>query len=205
MIKKSVKRIKDPVAIKIGNRIKQARKMADLTTQAALQNKLPSWSAGRVGFLEAGFTIPHPDEIQSIARITKSSVCWIMFGVGPIRSAERDLQAIRYQNLLYLCGQLKNSRDWRLFTKTLNITKEKLQKMLNNPYMHIADNMARRCEAYGRQAKGWLDEQHVETDELSSAYPDDMREMMSIYSNLEKPERERLLAIARCFLPSSTQ
>ena len=203
MKKKTIKRIKDPVAIKIGNRIKQARKMADFKTQAALQSKLPDWTSGRVGFLEAGFTIPHPDEIQAIAKITKSSVCWIMFGIGPIRSAERDLQAIRYQNLRYILDAIKDGQEWAIFAKALNIPIDKLQKLANNPFAHISDVLARRCEKYIQQAKGWFDEQHVETDDLSSAYPDDMRELMSIYSNLEKNERAKLLSIARCFLPDN--
>jgi len=202
MKKKAIKRSKDPVAIKIGNRIKQARKMADFKTQASLQAKLNGWSSGRVGFLEAGFTIPHPDEIQAIAKVTKSSACWIMFGIGPIRSAERDLQAIRYQNLLFVIDKIKEKREWAKFASALKLSVDKLQKLANNPFVNINDALARRCEKYFQQPKGWFDEQHVETDELSNAYPDDMREMMSIYSNLEKNDRDRLLAIARCFLPT---
>ena len=197
---KTPKRSKDPVAIKIGNRIKQARKMAEISTQAKLQAKLPDWTSGRVGFLEAGFTIPHPDEIQAVAKVTHSSPCWIMFGIGPIRSAARDVQAIRHQNLVYVCEQQKENREFRKFIKAITLTQEKLNALLENPFAHISDRLARLCEKAIGQTKGWFDEQHIETDVLSSAYPDDIREMMSIYSNLEKGERERLLAISRCFL-----
>lgn len=196
----SPKRQKDPYAIKIGNRIKQARKMAEIRTQAKLQEKLPAWTAGRVGFLEAGFTIPHPEEIQDIANATKSSVCWIMFGIGPIRSAERDLQAIRHQNLLYVVTQVKENRDWKKFVKALNLPDSKIKALIDNPFAHIGDRVARQCETFIQQPKGWFDEQHVETDELSRSYPDDMRELMSIYSNLDKQDRSRLLAIAKCFV-----
>ena len=66
---------KNPTAIKIGNRIKQARKMAGFATAAALNEHLEDWSASRLGNYEAGISIPSPDDIERIANITGSSPC----------------------------------------------------------------------------------------------------------------------------------
>lgn len=45
-----------------------------------------------------------------------------------------------------------------------------------------------------------MDEQHVESDPICAAFPDDMQEVMSIYSNLEPDERQQFLRIARAFI-----
>ncbi|MBV2093175.1 MAG: helix-turn-helix domain-containing protein, partial [Candidatus Thiodiazotropha sp. (ex Ctena orbiculata)] len=89
-------RSKDPVAVKIGKRISQARKMAGFKTAKAFREKLPKWPVNRLSWYEAGYSMPHPGDIEIIAKVTGTSTCWIMFGLGPIRSGERDLQAVRH-------------------------------------------------------------------------------------------------------------
>lgn len=193
--------IKNPTAVKIGSRIKQARKMAGFETIAQLNTQIPDWSPSRLGNYEAGISIPSPDDIERIAAITHASPCWICFGIGPIRSGSRDLQAIRHQNLAYTVDQLKNKKEYRRelskFVKHLGWSTKKLDQIINNPFSAISDRAARRCESYLKKTKGWMDEQHVESDPLCMSFPDDIRELMSIYSELEQQERQRLLKIAR--------
>ncbi len=92
-------------------RIKLARKMAGLETQASLVERIPGWKPSRVGNYEAGVSVPSPDDMLLIAKATDSSPCWLMFGLGPIRPNERDLQAIRHQNLSRLAEQSQQKKE----------------------------------------------------------------------------------------------
>ena len=42
-----------------------------------------------------------------------------------------------------------------------------------------------------------MDEQHVETDPVCQSFPEDMRELMTIFSNLDPDKRRLLLRIAQ--------
>jgi hypothetical protein len=57
--------------------------------------------------------------------------------------------------------------------------------------------MMRRCKSGLKKPSGWMDEQHVENDPLCSFFPDDMREMMTLYSNLNGIHRKLMLRLAR--------
>jgi transcriptional regulator with XRE-family HTH domain len=191
---------KNPTAVKIGNRIKQARKMAGFDTAAQLSEHLPDWSASRLGNYEAGISTPAPDDIERIAAITGSSPCWITFGIGPIRASSRDLQAIRHQNLSFFVAEIKNtSAKLRALLQTLGISRKKLDELIDNPFTPIQDRYARRCEQFLKKPKGWMDEQHVESDPLCMNFPEDLRELMSIYSELNVADRKKLLEIAKVF------
>lgn len=72
-----------------------------------------------------------------------------------------------------------------------------LLKKLDNPFKKIGDRPARCFERALGKRKGWLDEQHIDYDPVCGQFPDDMREMMTIYSELPEAEREKLLNIAR--------
>ena len=191
---------KNPTAVQIGQRIKQARKMAGLDTAAQLLEKIPDWGTGRLGNYEAGISIPSPDDIQTIARATDSSACWIMFGLGPIRSTGRDIQAIRHQNFEYIFTNCRNERGaMTKLLKAIGLSQKKVDDFINNPFQAIPDRIARKCEKFYNKPNGWLDEQHVESDPVCAAFPDDMRRVMEIYSGLSAEDRERFLRIAEVF------
>jgi transcriptional regulator with XRE-family HTH domain len=187
---------KDPTAIAIGKRIRQARKMAGFNTAADLNQRFPDWSSSRLGNYESGQSIPSPDIVMEIAQETDTSPCWIMFGLGPIRSAQRDLQAVRHQNFLYLFND-KSNREKSQLAKLLNLSADQMEKHLDNPFKKIPDRLARKAERIAEKVRGWLDEQHVVSDGISSAFPDDMRELMEIYSEMQSEKRISLLEIAR--------
>ena len=191
---------KNPTAVKIGNRIKQARKMAGHETQTSLLENIPTWSASRLGNYESGISMPSPDDVMLIAEAAQASPAWIMFGIGPIRSAYRDVQAIRHQNLVFINEQLSKERGKLTgFLKATGLSKATLIEHLDNPFNDLQDRIARRAEKHLEKPAGWFDEQHIESDPLCVSFPDDLRELMSIYSELEKPERQRLLSIGRVF------
>ncbi len=191
---------KNPTAVQIGQRIKQARKMAGFDTAAMLLKKIPEWGPGRLGNYEAGISLPSPDDIKAISKATGSSPCWIMFGLGPIRSTGRAIQAVRHQNFVYL---YENARiDPGLITKFLKglgISRKKANEYVANPFLTIPDRVARRCEQFENKPKGWMDEQHVEVDPVCGAFPESMRRVMEIFSNLHDDKRWMFLKMAEIF------
>ena len=44
-----------------------------------------------------------------------------------------------------------------------------------------------------------MDEQHVETDPVCASFPEDMRRLMMIYSELPEKEKQRLLRVIEAF------
>jgi transcriptional regulator with XRE-family HTH domain len=191
---------KNPTAVQIGQRIKQARKMAGFDTAVQLLDLIPGWGSGRLGNYEAGISLPSPDDVKTIAQVTGASPCWIMFGLGPIRASGRDTQAIRHQNLEYLFENTKAHKgQLTKFLKAIGLSRNKLEEHINNPFLSLPDRLARKCEKFANRPVGWLDEQHVESDPVCAAFPEDMRQVMEIYSNLSQENRRKLLRIVEIF------
>ncbi len=195
---------KNPTAIRIGQRIKQARKMAGFNTASQLLNKIDDWGTGRLGNYEAGISMPSPDDIETIATITGSSACWIMFGAGPIRASGRDHQAIRHQNLTTIVEKYKSEQGgMKSLLSTTGLSRKKIETYIADPFLTIPDRFSKKIESLESKPDGWMDEQHVESDPVCAAFPQDMQEIMTIFSNLEKQSRHTLLEIARVINTSS--
>ena len=191
---------KNPTAVKIGQRIKQARRMAGFDSAAQLLEHIPDWGSSQLGNYEADISLPSPDDVQTIAQATGASPCWIMLGNGPIRASGRDTQAIRHQNLAATVEQLQAQRgQLTRLLKALGISRKKLDEFLANPFQPIPDRLIRRCEKFLSKPPAWMDEQHVETDPVCASFPEDMRRLMMIYSELPALERQRLLRMVEAF------
>jgi len=191
---------KNPTAVQIGQRIKQARRMAGYDTAAQLLEQIPDWGPSRLGNYEAGISLPSPDDVKVIAEKTGSSPCWIMFGSGPIRASGRDTQAIRHQNLVATFEHARAQRGQLTpLLKAIGLSRKKLDEYIANPFLVLTDRLVRRCEQYLKKQKGWMDEQHVETDPVCASFPEDMQRLMMIYSELPANERQRLLRVIEAF------
>jgi transcriptional regulator with XRE-family HTH domain len=195
----SQSRSKDPVAVKIGKRIAQARKMAGFKTAKAFREKLPKWPENRLSWYEAGYSMPHPTHVEIMAKATGTSACWVMFGLGPIRSGERDLQAVRHQNLVYLFRQAQEGTTESIseFLLGIKLEAKQLANYIDNPFKHIGERFARNIEKASDKPRRWLDEQHIESDGLCGSFPDDLRELMTIYSEMDDKGRQVLIAMAQ--------
>jgi len=192
---------KNPTAIQIGQRIKQARRMAGFQSAASMLENIPGWSNSRLGNYEAGISLPSPDHIKLIADTTDVSPCWLMFGLGPIRSSGRDLQSIRHQNLVYIVQTIKaSSKKMNSFLKAVGLSKKKCNDYINNPFMIIPERTVRLCEQHLEKPADWMDEQHVESDPLCAAFPDNMRRLMEVYSNLDTDKRRLFVKMAEAFV-----
>lgn len=179
-------------------RIKLARRMAGLETQAALVERIPGWKPSRLGNYEAGVSTPGPDDVLRIAEATGVSPCWLTFGLGPIRPSARDLQAIRHQNLSRLAETAsRHENGLRGLARQLRLPQRRLREHLDNPFLPLDDTLAGRCERASSHRAGWMDEQHVEDDPLCMAFPEDMRELMMIFSGLAPQQRAAVLDTVR--------
>jgi transcriptional regulator with XRE-family HTH domain len=178
----------------IAARIKLARKMAGLATQAALLERVPDCKPSRLGNYEAGISHPGPEDVERIAEVTEVSPCWLMFGHGPIRPNARDLQAIRHQNLSHIAEEQRCKRGGlSRLARSLGRTRAELAAHIDNPFLPIDDPIARRMEQLLGQRQGWADEQHVAHDPVCRSFPDDLRELMGLYSVTDGPGRQLAL------------
>lgn len=180
----------------VGERIKQARIMAGFDTITSLRERFPDWSDRRLGNYETGTSLPNPLDILRISKETQTSPCWINFGIGSIRSTDRDLQAIRYQNFSHLYEKLNKSEQLAL-RKAIKLKPKEVNNHLDNPYLKITDTLCRKIEHHLGKPRGWMEQQHVEMDGLCDFFPDDVQELLSNYSNLNKEGRSMLLEISR--------
>jgi len=174
--------------------------MAGFDTAAQLLENIPDWGTGRLGNYEAGISMPSPEDVKTVAEVTNASPCWIMFGIGPIRATGRDTQAIRHQNFVAIFERSKTTRGTLpRFLAAIGLSKKKVDEHITNPFLTIPDRITRKCEKFAKNPVGWMDEQHVESDPVCAAFPDDMRRVMEIYSNLPGDRRKMFLQIAEVF------
>ncbi len=182
----------------IAARIKQARQMAGLSTQAQLLKKIPQWKTSRLGNYEAGISSPGPDDIVLIARVTDVSPCWLMFGYGPIRPSKRDLQAIRHQNLLHSIDQCQSEPAALAgLASALGFSEQQFVEYRENPFLPVDNAIASKLEGYLKVQPGWADEQHIENDPVCASFPEDIRELMLLYSGMDKDKRNMSLKVLR--------
>lgn len=177
--------------------------MADLTTQAQLLQRITTWKPSRLGNYEAGISTPGPDDVKLIAEATGVSPCWLMFGDGPIRPNARDMQAIRHQNLTHMVEQLKSKRGaLTQFARSVGVSRSVFEEHLANPFLPIGAKLCARIEKHFKHPKGWMNEQHIEDDPLCQSFPDDIREVMALYSSLAPTHRDTALATLRALVGS---
>ncbi|MEE9494602.1 MAG: hypothetical protein V3W04_14635 [Gammaproteobacteria bacterium] len=203
---KKPKREKNPIAIAIGKRMRKARQEAHLTIND-INEQRPDWSASRLRNYEQGFSLAGPEEVNYIANITRHSCCWIMFGKGPISAQTRTVQAIRHQNMVYLVNLARadNRFTFRNFLHQIQLTEQQITNHIEDPARNIGKRLGRRLENYFTKPKLWLDEQHIESDGLSTSYPPDLQALMAIHSELSPPERLLLLDMAKALQQYSSQ
>ncbi len=182
----------------IAARIKQARQMANLSTQAQLLARIPQWKVSRLGNYEAGISSPGAEDIELIAKATDVSPCWLMFGYGPIRPSKRDLQAIRHQNLLNTVKRCQsNKAKLDQLASAIGLDEPSLRDYSENPFLPIDDECAIKLEHYLGVQAGWANEQHIENDPVCASFPDDIREVMMLYSGMGDDKRKLCLKLLR--------
>ena len=198
MTKKPLKKkpAANPLYVKIGKRIRQARVMAKESNSRALSLRL-GWSGGRLNNFETGLSTPGIEETLRFCQEVNAEPAWITYGVGSPQSSA--LQATRYKNLMSAIDTVETGDELAAFLGAVKLSMAGLEKLRANPFSKISNVMARRCEKYFGKPRGWLDEIPIESG-YCEPLPPDMRELLEIYALLRDDDRRKLLVIGQVLL-----
>ena len=190
------KTLRNPLYQKIGKRIRQARLMASETNSRDLSIRL-GWSGGRIHNYESGLSTPGVDETLQFCQAVGVDPSWITYGVGAPRPVE--LHSVRYRKFIDTLDQAEKQGNLEEYLAAVKLPIERMRKFRNNPYSKIPDAMARRCEKYLGQRRGWIDKATVN----SQIHPDsstEIQELLLLYTKLSAQDKKKFYAIGELLL-----
>ena len=187
---------RNPLYVKIGKRIRQARLMARETNSRDLSTRL-GWSGGRLHNYETGLSTPGVDETLQFCDFVGVEPSWITYGVGAPRPAE--LHSPRYRNFIYALDTAEKEGYLEEYLATIKLPIERMRKFRNNPYSNIPDLMARRCEKYLGQSRGWIDRSSM-TGETRPQLSEDIQALLVLYESLTPQNRSKFYAMGQLLL-----
>jgi len=187
---------RNPLYVKIGKRIRQARLMARETNSRDLSNRL-GWSGGRIHNYETGLSTPGVDETLRFCEAVGVDPCWITYGVGAPRSAE--MHSTRYRKFIDALDDAEKQGDLEQYLAAIKLPIERMQKFRNNPVARIPDVMARRCEKYLGKRRGWIDESSI-NNKIQPYLSEDIQELLVLYASLTPPNQKKLYAMGKLLL-----
>jgi len=182
---------RNPLYLKIGKRIRQARLMAKETNSRELSQRL-GWSAGRIHNYETGLSTPGVDETLQFCEALGIDPAWLTYGIGAPRPA--DLHSSRYRNFIEALDQAEQEGILPEYLDAIRLPVERMQKFRRNPYAKISDVMARRCEKFLGKRRGWIDEATPATESRNYLDPD-MQDLLALYARLSPRDRRKFFAI----------
>ena len=187
---------RNPLYVKIGKRIRQARLMARETNSRDLSLRL-GWSGGRLHNYETGLSTPGVDETLQFCDAVKVDPSWITYGVGAPRPAE--LHSARYRNFIDALDQAERDGDLEAYLEAIRLPIERMHKFRANPYSKIPDVMARRCEKYLGKRRGWIDDES-HTSGYYAYLSEDSQALLSLYARLGPEDKRRFRAMGELLL-----
>ena len=187
---------RNPLYVKIGKRIRQARLMARETNSRNLSIRL-GWSGGRIHNYEIGLSTPGVDETLQFCESVGVDPSWITYGVGAPRPAE--LQSARYRKFIDALDEAEKQGNLEEYLAAIKLPIERMRKFRSNPYSKIPDLIARRCEKYLGHHRGWIDEATV-NHETHFSLSEDIRELLSIYAKLTPQNKKKFYAMGELLL-----
>ena len=181
------KSLRNPLYQKIGKRIRQARLMARETNSRDLGIRL-GWSAGRIHNYESGLSTPGVDETLQFCQAVGVDPSWITYGVGAPRPAE--LHSARYRKFIDTLDEAEKQGNLEEYLAAIKLPIERMRKFRNNPYSKVPDMMARRCEKYLGQRRGWIDEATVNS-QIHHILSDDVQDLLFLYTKLSAQDKKK--------------
>jgi len=76
---------------------------------------------------------------------------------------------------------------------------DRMRKFRNNPYSKVPNVMARRCEKYLGQRRGWIDEATVNS-QIHHILSDDIQDLLLLYTKLSTQDKKKFYAIGELLL-----
>lgn len=192
---------RNPLYVKIGKRIRQARLMAKETNGRALSERM-GWSGGRLNNFETGISTPGIEETLQLCEALKADPCWITYGVGSPRPiSQQSQQSIRHRNLMAVFGEAKSRGTLPELLAATSVTPERLEKLRAQPFKQIPGRLARQCEKHLGQRRGRLDEIRGGNNGNSCENGDgplaeDERDLLAVFGRLSPADRAKLRAMA---------
>ena len=187
---------RNPLYLKIGKRIRQARLMAEQTNSRELSIRL-GWSGGRIHNYECGLSTPGIDETLMFCEAVGVDPSWITYGVGSPRAI--GFHSTRYQNFIESLDITEREGRLPEYMEAIKLPQQRMHKIRSNPHAKIPDVMARRCEKYLRHRRGWIDEPHISKEQHSSL-PEDIQELLSVYARLTPRDKKKFQAMGELLL-----
>jgi len=187
---------RNPIYVKIGKRIRQARLMARETNSRDLSNRL-GWSGGRIHNYETGLSTPGVDETLQFCQAVGVDPCWVTYGIGAPRPAE--MHSTRYRKFIDALDEAEKQGDLEQYLAAIKLPFERMQKFRNNPFAKIPDVMARRCEKYLGQRRGWIDES-LDNSENRPYLSEDIQELLVLYASLTPRNKKKFYAMGQLLL-----
>jgi hypothetical protein len=187
---------RNPLYLKIGKRIRQARLMARETNSRALSTRL-DWRGGRIHNYESGLSTPGVDETLLFCAAVGVDPSWITYGVGAPRPAE--LHSARYRKFIDALDEAERQGNLEEYLAVIKLPIERMQKFRNSPYAKIPDLMARRCEKYLGQHRGWIDEATVGPN-THPDLPEHVQKLFELYEKLSPENKKKLYAMGELLL-----
>ena len=191
-----IKSGRNPLYLKIGKRIRQARLMAHETNSRDLSLRL-GWSAGRIHNYETGLSTPGIEETLQLGEALRVDPVWITYGIGAPRPAA--LHSDRYRRFISVIDEAEKAGSLPELLDALRLPLERLRKIRKNPYSKIPNLMARRCEKYLGRRRGWIDEPLQPAAEQPALAPD-VEQLLELYARLSAADKEKLQAIGKLLL-----
>lgn len=187
---------RNPLYVKIGKRIRQARLMAQESNSRELSQRL-GWSAGRIHNYETGLSTPGVDETLQFCAALNIDPGWLTYGIGAPRPAE--MHSNRYRRFIAALDQAEKDGILPEYLEAIKLPLERMRKFRNNPYARIPDVLARRCEKFLGKRRGWIDAP-LAGAESGAFLSEEMQELLTLYAQLTSHDKSRLQAIARVLL-----
>ncbi len=187
---------RNPLYVKIGKRIRQARMMARESNSRELSLRL-GWSAGRIHNYETGLSTPGVDETLQFCAALDIDPGWLTYGIGAPRPAE--MHSNRYRRFIDALDRAEREGILPEFLEALKLPLERLRKFRNNPYARIPDVMARRCEKFLGKRRGWIDAP-LGGGDAGAFLSEEMQELLTLYSQLTSGEKKKFHAIGQVLL-----
>ena len=184
---------RNPIYLKIGKRIRQARRMAKESNSRELSLRL-GWSAGRIHNYESGLSTPGIEETLQFCEALQVDPAWITYGIGAPRPP--DQYSGRYRKFIRALDEAEQKGSLSEYLEAIKLPLERMQKFRNKPQSKIPDVMARRCEKYLQKPRGWIDEP-ADDFVMPVLQTADVQELLALYAGLSPDLRKKLVAIGQ--------
>ena len=151
---------------------------------------------GRIHNYETGLSTPGVDETLQFCQAVGVDPSWITYGVGAPRPAE--LHSVRYRKFIDVLDQAEKQGNLEVYLAAIKLPLERMRKFRNHPYSKIPDVMARRCEKFLGQRRGWIDE--AINSQTHHNMTEEIQNLLFLYAKLSSQAKKQLYAIGKLLL-----